>query len=381
MAYLSQYPLLSDRQVVSPASELSFHIIEAGKKGNPLILLVHGFPELAYSWRKVMPGLAEAGFYVVAVDQRGYGRTTGWDTSDFEHVDLRSFSITYLIRDMVVLVHALGYREVNCIVGHDFGSVTASLCALVRPDFFRKVILMSHPFKGSPNLPFDLSPFHDDKNQPQEDIHHELANLSEPRKHYKWYYSTAEANQEMSPPKGLYEFLRGYFYFKSADWSGNEPYPLKAWTAAELAKMPYYYIMPLKSGMREVVSGDMSNVNHTTVYQKSSRWLPDSELAFYVSEYGRTGFQGGLNWYRVQTDPKTLRDLDLFAGKKIEVPCMFISGSKDWGTYQEPGVIENMKNVCLDFRGVVLIDGAGHWVQQEQAVEVTKNILAFTAQE
>jgi len=353
--------------VTHSASELAYHIIEAGSHGKPLILLLHGFPEIAYSWRKIMPGLAESGYYAVAVDQRGYGRTTGWDTSSFERVDLRSFSVTNLIRDVVVLVHALGYREAHCVIGHDFGAVSASLCALARPDFFQKVVLMSHPFKGSPKLPLGM-----DNSISQSNVHADLAKLPEPRKHYKWYYSTPEANSEMSPAKGLHEFLRGYFYLKSADWSGNNPHTLKAWTATELEQMPYYYIMPLHSGMRDSIARQLDGGE-----EKSFRWLPDLELDVYVQEYARTGFQGGLNWYRVQTDPSNMRDLDMFAGKKIEVPCLFLSGSKDWGIYQEPGAVEKMAEVCTDFRGVKMIEGAGHWVQQEQPEAVLREVLGF----
>ena len=345
---------------------------------DPLILLLHGFPELAFSWRKVMPGLAQAGFYAVAVDQRGYGRTTGWDTRRFEDVDLQTFSMTNLIRDMVVLVHALGYSQVDCLVGHDFGAVAASLCALTRPDIFRKVILMSHPFKGLPPHPVNVTPRKSSKEpEPKPDIHRELANLLEPRKHYKMYYSTAAANTDMSPKEGLYDFFRGYFHLKSADWDGNKPHPLKSMTATELAEIPYYYIMPLMCDMREVISECMSTEDPATVHERSSRWLPDSELVVYVSEYGRTGFQGGLNWYRVQTNPKMLRDLDMFAGMKIEVPCLFIAGKKDWGIYQEPGVLECMSDVCSELHGVLLIDGAGHWVQQEQPEKITHEILKF----
>ena len=371
---------LNQRLVVSSASDLSFHIIEAGSKGRPLILLVHGFPEIAYSWRKIMPSLAEAGFYTAAVDQRGYGRTTGWDTRGFNAVDLDTFSTTNQIRDVIVLVHALGYDKVRCIVGHDFGAVTASLCALSRPDLFLNVVLMSHPFKGSPQLPLDtVQQETSEETGPtsQPDIHTDLAGLTNPRKHYKWYYSTKSANAEMSPPSGLHEFLRGYFYLKSADWSGNKPYPLRAWTATELAKMPYYYIMPLDFGMRDVVVNEMASEDIETVKQRSSRWLPDSELDVYVQEYSRTGFQGGLNWYRIHTDPFRTRDLDVLAGKKIEVPCLFVSGSKDWGTYQEPGAIQRMGDVCTDFRGVKLIDRAGHWVQQEQPEAVIQEMLAL----
>lgn len=369
-------PGLTERYITTEASELTYHIIEAGSKGKPLLILLHGFPEIAYSWRKIMPQLS-TDYYVVAVDQRGYGRTTGWDNSSFEAVDLRTFSVTNLIRDIVVLVHALGYRQVDCVIGHDFGAVAASLCALARPDFFHSVVLMSHPFKGSPKLPFDVDNANDVKQGEPTDIHKELAALPEPRKHYKSYYSTAPASTEMSSSEGLHDFLRGYFYLKSADWAGNNPHPLEAWSATELAKMPYYYIMPLNAGMREAVAKDMSHEDLEHVQERSSRWLPDSELEIYVNEWARTGFQGGLNWYRVQADPKWLRDADLFAGKTIEVPCLFISGAKDWGVYQEPGAVQRMAEVCKDFRGVKMIEGAGHWVQQEQPDRVVEEILNF----
>ena len=217
---------LRERQINSDASDLSYHIIEAGEKGKPLILLLHGFPELAYSWRKIMPSLAQNGFYAVAFDQRGFGRTTGWDNSDFHQVDLRTFSQTNLVRDVIVLAVRLGYHQVECIVGHDFGCVPAAWSAVARPDFFRHVILMSQPFTGSPKLPFDTDSTDstEDKAQARPDLHKELSQLSPPRKHYRWYYSTAQATQEMSPRKDLDIFLRGYFHLKSAD-SPTNPRP------------------------------------------------------------------------------------------------------------------------------------------------------------
>src|ERR1700751_625914 len=119
---------------------LRMHVLEAGYEttGRPCVLLLHGFPELAYSWRKVMPALAAAGFHVVAPDQRGYGRTTGWD-GDY-HGDLASFRLLNLVRDKLTLVAALGYRAVS-VVGHDFGAAVAVGCALIRPDVFRSMTL------------------------------------------------------------------------------------------------------------------------------------------------------------------------------------------------------------------------------------------------
>ena len=137
-------------RVVPDINGLRMHVLEAGfeAEGRPCVLLLHGFPELAYSWRKVMVPLASAGFHVVAPDQRGYGRTTGWD-ADYDG-DLAPFRLLNLARDALGLVAALGHRAVAAVVGHDFGAPVAAWCALVRPDVFRSVALMSAPFAGPP---------------------------------------------------------------------------------------------------------------------------------------------------------------------------------------------------------------------------------------
>src|SRR5262249_46461713 len=140
---------------VEDINGLRMHVLEAGfeNKDRPCVLLLHGFPELAFSWRKVMPALAEAGYHVIAPDQRGYGRTTGWDAR--YDGDLRPFRLTNLVRDALGLVAAFGYRHVDAVIGHDFGSPVAAWCALMRPDVFRAVAMMSAPFGGPPSLPFD----------------------------------------------------------------------------------------------------------------------------------------------------------------------------------------------------------------------------------
>src|SRR5215472_7531038 len=133
---------------------LDVHLLEAGHEqpNRPAVLLLHGFPEIAYSWRKVMPALAAAGYHVLAPDQRGYGRTTGWDAG--YDGDLSSFRVLNLVRDTLGLVSALGRAHVASVIGHDFGSPVAAWCTLVRPDVFRSVALMSAPFPGPPAIPF-----------------------------------------------------------------------------------------------------------------------------------------------------------------------------------------------------------------------------------
>jgi pimeloyl-ACP methyl ester carboxylesterase len=353
---------------------LRMHVLEAGfeTKGRPCVLLLHGFPELAFSWRKVMPDLAEAGYHVIAPDQRGYGRTTGWDAS--YDGDLGSFRLLNLVRDALGLVSAFGYRHVDAVVGHDFGSSVAAWCALVRPDVFRSVALMSAPFAGPPPLPFDTA---DTPPRPkaEDPVHRELAALPRPRKHYQWYYSTRQANADMQhAPQGLHDFLRGYYHHKSADWKDNRPYPLQGWTASELAKLPTYYVMDLAKDMAATVAEEMPSAQAIA----ANTWLPDSELGFYSAEYARTGFQGGLQWYRCGTSGEFIPELQTWSGRTIDVPSCFISGQQDWGTYQRPGVFETMqKAACTDMIGCHLVDGAGHWVQQEQPAEVSRLLLAF----
>jgi len=142
---------------VPQVNGLTMHLLEAGFEAQhrPCVLLLHGFPELAYSWRKVMLPLAMAGFHVIAPDQRGYGCTTGWDS--LYDGDLEAFRVLNLVRDALGLVSALGYRTVAAVIGHDFGSPVAAWCALIRPDVFRPVVLMSAPFASPPALPCNIT--------------------------------------------------------------------------------------------------------------------------------------------------------------------------------------------------------------------------------
>jgi len=349
---------------------LRMHILEAGHEGpgRPLVLLLHGFPELAYSWRKIIPPLAAAGFHVVAPDQRGYGRTTGWDP-DYDG-DLASFRMLNLARDTLGLTAALGYSSAAAVVGHDFGASVASWCALTRPDVFRSLAIMA-PFGGPPPLPeTGAAPTRSD------DIHAALAALPRPRKHYQWYYATRPANADMTNcPQGVHAFLRAYIQMKSADWPGNRPHRLAGWNADELAKMPGYYIMDRDKTMPEQVAAEMPSAAEIA----ACRWLTEDELAVYSGEYERTGFQGGLQWYRCRTQGVMLSELELFAGDPIDVPFLFIGGKSDWGTFQTPGAFERMQTraVATDFRGAHLVDGAGHWVQQEQPDAVAALLLSF----
>jgi pimeloyl-ACP methyl ester carboxylesterase len=361
---------------VSNINGLTFHVLEAGfeEKGRPCVLLLHGYPELAYGWRKVMLPLASAGFHVLAPDMRGYGRTNGWD--DSYDGDVFPFRLTNLVRDALGLIAAFGYRSA-AVVGRDAGSPVAAYCALMRPDVFRSVAMMTAPFSGPPALPFDtVDGARQDEDAPSSarSINADLAKLSPPRKHYQEYYTTREANDNMwRAPQGLHAFLRAYYYYKSADWKGNKPFRLKSVTAEELAKMPHYYIMDLDKGMAETVAEVMPSAAEIA----ACKWLPDSELAVYTAEYERTGFQGGLQGYR-RVGPRFTADLQTHSGRTIDVPSLFIGGKSDWGVFQQPGAFERMQSTaCTQMRGAHLIDGAGHWLEQEQPEQVSGLLIQF----
>ena len=361
---------------------LRMHVLEAGSKAGARagVLLLHGFPELAYSWRRLMPALAAAGYHVIAPDLRGYGRTDGAGVRYDD--DLRPFRMLNEVRDILSLVSAFGYREVH-LAGHDFGSLVASWCAVARPDVFRSVVLMSAPFGGTATLPFDTAdaPAATSPTVAAPDIDAELASLTPPRWHYRRFYATRGANDDLwRAPQGVHDFLRAYYHMKSADWSGNRPVPLRAWSAAELARLPRYYVLDLGKGMAESVAEHMPSAGEIAACE----WLPDDELRVYSAEYERTGFQGGLQWYRSVSSVSSIfggginADLQVFAGRTIDQPSLFVAGVQDWGIHQRPGALERMETrACTDLRGLHLLDGAGHWVQQEKSAEVNRLVLDF----
>src|SRR5580700_7535360 len=201
---------IRSRQIAN-VNGMTVHILEAGYEtpGRPAVLLLHGFPELAYSWRKVMPPLAAAGYHVIAPDQRGYGRTIGWD--DSYDADQDAFRILNMTRDAIGLVYALGHRSVAMVVGHDAGAPVASWSGLIRPDIFRSLTIMSSPFEGAPSLPFDTA---NGASLPppaitDDELDAELAKLNPPRKYYQSYQRTRGASDDMlHAPQGLHAFFR-----------------------------------------------------------------------------------------------------------------------------------------------------------------------------
>jgi pimeloyl-ACP methyl ester carboxylesterase len=276
------------------------------------------------------------------------------------------------VTDIVGLVRALGYQRVAAVVGHDWGGPTAQWCARARPDIFQSVVSMSTPFLGTPDLPLGTA----DTPQapgPTIDMDKALAALPHPRKHYSSYSATRGANDDLwHARQGVHDLLRALYHFKSADWKGNQPHPLKAWSATELARMPAYYIMDLDKGFAETVATAMP----TKAEIASCRWMTDEALQVYSTEFMRTGFQGGLNYYRTSD----ANELAVFAGRTIDVPSCYIGGDSEWAVYQSPGTFEEMHEVCSRLLGVHLVHRAGHSVAEEQPHEVNRFLIDFLRQ-
>ncbi len=354
---------------IQDVNGLRMHMLEAGHEGpgRPLILLVHGFPEIAYSWRKIMPALAAAGYHVVAPDLRGYGRTLSEPVAYGD--DLAPYRLHNHLLDVMSLMSALGRTQVAALVGHDYGAWVCSYAALARPDLFGMVTLMSAPFIGPPTLESLARGIVAPEDDP---IHAALAALPRPREHYHRYYATPAAAADMErSPRGLGAFLRAYFHQKSADWPGNHPGTLAGWTAEALAGLPTYYVMDRGRTMPETVAPEMPADGGV-----GCGWLTDEELSVYVAEYTRSGFQGPLHGYRCRMDGSTTRDFARFAGRRLETPLLFISGASDWGPYQVPGALERMHDpACVHLLGCHFIEGAGHWIQQERPQAVIDLLL------
>ena len=401
---------LNSRIVPLTDRDLRIYIIEAfpstvsAPTSLPLILLLHGFPELAYSWRKVLGPLAVAheGYHVVAPDLRGYGNTVEVCKHPPPQVEydasVAPFHPLNIAQDICSLVNALGHSFASILVGHDFGSLIAGHCITAHPELFRSVVFMSVPFTGAeqllaqPHNPHRGDPAHvapKDKSLPTlaQALSTALAALTPPRKHYTSYFSTRDANKDMlgDCPEDLYTFLGGYYHIKSGAWHGNTTHPLPSASnpsatidaiVHDLTTLPEYYVMPAHENMRELIARHARQDPLLT-------WPPDEVEAgnVYAAEFGRTGFQGGLNYYRAALEPPPMEregEVALLSGQRVGIPVAFISGARDWGVYQMPGALEKMKiRFAMESEDVVLIKGAGHWVQQEAPDQVIAALLQF----
>ncbi len=292
----------------------------------PLVLFCHGWPESWYSWRHQMLALAAAGYRCVAPDMRGYGGTDA-------PADIESFTILDLVGDMVALVKELGATQA-VVVGHDWGAPVAWHCALLRPDLFRAVVGMSVPW--TPRGGIDL--------------------LSALRKQgitrfYMQYFQTpgvAEAEFEAD----VRNSLRRIYFTASGDMSQTGK---------------GFSVLPEAGGF----------FANTVDPDKLPAWLSEADLDWYTGEFSRAGFRGGLNWYRNLT--RNWRLMAPWHGRLITQPSMFIAGSRD-GVLRFPASmqqIEAFPRTLSGIRGCHIIEGPGHWVQQENPQEVNRLLLGF----
>jgi pimeloyl-ACP methyl ester carboxylesterase len=301
---------------------IKMHIAEAGE--GPLVLMVHGFPESWYSWRHQLPALAAAGFHAVAPDVRGYGRTDAPEP-------IEAYSTKQISADLAGVLDALG-ENTAVMVGHDFGAPAAYTSALLYPDRFRAVIGMSVPYTGrAPMAPMQLF-----KAMFQDNFFYILY-FQEP--------GVAEAELETDVRRSL----RLFRYVASGDLPEGTAFAVKKADSTFLEGMPEP--------------------------EKPLSWTTEADLDYYVAEYVRTGFRGGLNRYR--NLDRDFEELAQLQGAKIQQPSLYITGERDAVIAMNPPGIETMKQNTVDLRKVVLLPGCGHWTQQERPDEVNAEMIAF----
>jgi pimeloyl-ACP methyl ester carboxylesterase len=373
-------------RLVPDINGLTVNMLEAGHEtpGRPLVLLLHGFPNIGYSWRKVMPALAAAGYHVIAPDCRGFGRTAGWDNS--WDADPHPFLALNLVRDQIALVSALGYRTTAMMVGHDQGSLIAALGALIRPDMFPRLTLIGGGFSNAPSFPFNTANGapapHGEFSNHELDV--EYAKLDPPRRYYHDYWASPEADADMKHvPQGMTNFFRGFYYMKSADYPGNQNLkPLHPVHSAkeyveQFAQIPHYYVMLRGQSMPATVAAEMPDA----AYIKACKWFTEAECEVYGQEYTRSGWTGPLHEYRHRRNnhfAPTVAEQLTYSGRTIDVPTQVIAGRQDWGPNRTiGGPMAIGKTGYTQFRGVHMVDGAGHWSHEEQPEVVSGLLLAF----
>jgi len=309
---------------------IRMHLTEAGS--GPLVVLCHGFPESWYSWRHQLMALAEAGFRAVAPDMRGYGQTERPGAID-------QYTLLHHVGDMVGLLDALG-AEQGVIAGHDWGGPVAWHAALLRPDRFRAVIGLSVPYRPRGTVrPTTVMP------------------QNENAVFYQLYFQTpgvAEAELE----RDVGRTIRSILYSAAGDATPRE----SSVTAAGAVGM-----VPRKGGF---LSGLEDPANLPS-------WLSEADIAFYTGEFARTGFTGGLNWYR--NIDRNWELLAPFGGARVMVPALYIAGDRDL-VVRFPGMdqlIPNLSRFVPQLRGGIMLPGCGHWTQQERAGEVNAAMIDF----
>ncbi|MEQ9143993.1 MAG: alpha/beta hydrolase [Parvibaculaceae bacterium] len=324
------------------------HVVEQGE--GPLVILVHGFPELWYSWRFQLPAIAAAGFRAVAIDQRGYGRSSKFWNPD-------AYRIDPLARDLVGLVEALGETSA-ILIGHDWGAPVVWTAAWKHPETFRGVLGMSVPFSGRGQIALPGNPF--GEVSPHE-IHLRMG--GEKTDFYQVYFSTLDAIID-EVETDLRSWVRDLMWTVSGDacaaagvsFEGQDP---MAWTRESALCLPRGQLMR----ERFMAPDNMPD------------WLTDEDLDVFVDALERGGMAGPLSFYRNLEN--NWRDLEDMAGVPLEVPAMFLGAEFDVATFWGAEAIERAPDVMTNWLGSRILKGAGHWLQQEKAGETNEVVREF----
>ena len=316
------------RESTVSVNGVDLHVVEDGEDtGGSLVVLCHGFPELSWSWRHQVPALAAAGYHVIAADGRGYGRSSAPEA-------IEDYDIEHLTGDIMGLVDAFGHERA-VIVGHDWGSMAVWQAALYHPDRVAGVVGMSVPF----------------------------------------------VPRGERPPVEAMRFIFGDNFFYMVYF--QEPGVADADLGADPGRMLRRMMVGAGSGKGQVTDpdaatrmfapGPMGFVDRLPEPAGLPDWLSQDELDHYIGEFERTGFTGGLNWYR--NLDRNWHLTSAYAGAKVQPPARFIGGADDPVLVMMPPATQD--GHLLDDRGSVIIEGAGHWVQQEKPDEVNASLLEF----
>lgn len=314
------HPSTNERKV--SVNGVDLHVVEAGD--GPLVVLAHGFPELSYSWRHQIPALADAGYRVVAPDMRGYGQSSRPD-------EITDYDIEHLTSDLIALVDDAG-REQAVFVGHDWGSMVVSSLARMHPDRVAGVVAMSVPFLPRGPMP------------PMQVMRMIFADSF----FYMVYFQdpgVADADLGADPATTMRRMLAGL--------TVPEGQTLDASGLSAADGRGFVDRLPEPVGLPD--------------------WLSQRELDHYISEFERTGFTGGINWYRnLDRNWEITPQLET---AKVTAPSMFIGGRLDPVLLMSPLAVQ--EEVVTDHRGDHVVDGAGHWVQQEAPDAVNDTLITF----
>jgi pimeloyl-ACP methyl ester carboxylesterase len=314
---------VSVRHFVTNANGVRIHCVEEGE--GPLVLLVHGFPESWYSWRHQLPALGAAGYRAVAIDVRGYGRSSRPSA-------VAEYRMLKLAGDVVGLVTALGASRA-ALVGHDWGAPIVWTSALLRPDLFWGVAGLSVPYhpRGA--------------TRPLETMR-QMAGDDEFYVEYFQEPGRAEAEIE----EDVRRWLQGFYWSASGDAPRG---------------VPSLAVVPRGAKLRDRFSYPSA----------APAWLADDDLDFYAAEFERTGFSGGLNRYR--NVDRDWEDLAAFHGAPISVPALFVGGDRDGPTVWGKPAIDAFSWTLPRLTRSVILEGCGHWIQQERAEETNRLLLEF----